>query len=113
MKKYIVDANLPYYFSLWNSEEYIHVIDINPQMKDSEIWEYAKENHLTIITKDADFSDLVLLDESPPKVIHVKLGNMTLKSFHKAIDNMWSEVLNMSCHYKLVRVYLDEIEGIG
>lgn len=75
MNKYIIDANLPYYFSLWNDKAYEHVIDINPNMKDSEIWKYAKENNLTIVTKDADFSDLVLLNNPPPRVIHIKLGN--------------------------------------
>ena len=113
MEKYIVDANLPYYFSLWKSDRYQHVIDINPEMKDSEIWHYAQSNNLTIITKDADFSDLILLNSPPPKVIHIKLGNMRMKEFHEAIDAIWSEVLEMSRNYKLVRVYRDEIEGIG
>jgi len=27
MKKYIIDANLPYYFSLWKNDAYEHVID--------------------------------------------------------------------------------------
>jgi len=49
MKKYIIDANLPYYFSLWQDDIYEHVIDINPHMKDSEIWQYAKKHNLTII----------------------------------------------------------------
>ena len=66
MPKYLIDANLPYYFSLWNTEEYQHVIDIDAEMKDSDIWEYAKKNDLTIITKDADFSSLVLLNDPPP-----------------------------------------------
>ena len=113
MNKYIVDANLPYYFSLWKSDAYRHVIDLDPQMKDSGIWHYAKMNDLTIITKDADFSDLVLLNNPPPKVIHIKLGNMKMKAFHEAIDAIWSEVLEMSQNYKLVRVYRNEIEGIG
>ena len=113
MTKYIVDANLPYYFSLWNTPLYTHVIDINPEMKDSEIWQYAKENNLTIITKDADFSDLVLLNNPPPRVIHVKLGNMNMKTFHETIDNIWHDILRMSEEYKLIRVYKDGIEGIG
>jgi hypothetical protein len=25
MKKYLIDANLPYYFSLWNAEPFIHL----------------------------------------------------------------------------------------
>ena len=113
MKKYIIDANLPYYFSLWRGEEYQHVIDIDPNMKDSKIWTYAKEHNLTIVTKDADFSDLVLLNNPPPRVIHIKLGNMKMKAFHNAIDNIWESVLVMSEEYKLVRVYADKIEGIG
>ncbi len=113
MNKYIIDANLPYYFSLWNDEAYEHVIDIDPNMKDSEIWKYAKDNNLTIVTKDADFSDLVLLNNPPPRVIHIKLGNMKMKAFHDAIDSIWDKVLTMSKEYKLVRVYKDNIEGIG
>ncbi|RLA70309.1 MAG: hypothetical protein DRG30_09335 [Epsilonproteobacteria bacterium] len=113
MKKYIIDANLPYYFSLWQSEVYEHVIDIDPNMKDSEIWKYAKDNGLTIVTKDADFSDLVLLNDPPPRVIHIRLGNMKMKAFHSAIDTIWDEVLSISQEYKLVRVYKDEIEGIA
>jgi len=113
MSKYIIDANLPYYFSLWNNEDYVHVIDIDPHMKDSEIWKYAKENGLTIVTKDADFSDLVLLNNPPPRVIHIKLGNMKMKDFHNAIDSIWEDVLKMSSEYKLVRAYKDKIEGIG
>ena len=113
MHKYIVDANLPYYFALWNNDDYEHVIDIDPHMKDSSIWKYAKENNLTIVTKDTDFSDLVLMSNPPPRVIHIKLGNMNMKEFHQAIDNIWDEVLAMSREYKLVRVYRDKIEGIG
>ena len=96
MCKYIIDANLPYYFSLWQDDNYEHVIDIDPNMKDSEIWKYAKENNLTIVTKDADFSDLVLLNSPPPRVIHIKLGNMKMKAFHSAIDAIWNEILMMS-----------------
>jgi len=111
--RYIVDANLPYYFSLWHKDNYEHVIDINPHMKDSEIWEYAKKNKLTIITKDADFSDRVLLSSPPPRVIHIRLGNMKIKTFHKILDNIWQDVLEMSKEYKLVKVYEDKIEAIG
>lgn len=33
MKKYPIDVNLPYYFSLWNDEEFIHQKDINDGWK--------------------------------------------------------------------------------
>ena len=113
MQKYIVDANLPYYFSLWQDDVYEHVIDIDPHMKDSAIWSYAKEHGLTIITKDADFSDRILLHTPPPRVIHIKLGNMKMKAFHEAITGIWDDVLKLSQEYKLVSVYADKLEGIG
>jgi len=112
MSKYIIDANLPYYFSLWKSEEYEHIIDIDSQMKDSEIWHYAKEHGLTIITKDADFSDLILLNNPPPRVIHIKLGNMKIKTLYQTLVDIWEDVLQMSQNYKLIRVYSDRVEGI-
>ena len=42
MVKYLIDVNLPSRFSVWSSEEYEHVIFIDDELKDSEIWEYAK-----------------------------------------------------------------------
>ncbi len=38
--KFIIDANLPYLFSLWKGEDFIHVFDINDEMSDDEIWAY-------------------------------------------------------------------------
>jgi predicted nuclease of predicted toxin-antitoxin system len=89
--KFIVDANLPYYFSLWNNREnYIHVYDINLKMNDDEIWNYAKENNLTIITKDKDFSNRILFNTPPPKVIHLKIGNLKLKSLFNYLSANWN-----------------------
>jgi predicted nuclease of predicted toxin-antitoxin system len=93
--KYLIDANLPYFFSLWNSPEYFHVKDLDDTMIDDEIWNYAKENNLIIITKDADFSLKVLTLGSPPKVIHIRFGNLKMKEFHNRISNVW-EIGNYS-----------------
>ena len=76
MPKYIIDLNLPYYFSLWNNENYIHVKDLNEKWTDNELWNHAKKNSLTIITKDSDFSDKIIFNIPPPKVIHIKFGNL-------------------------------------
>ena len=29
MAKYLIDVNLPYYFSLWRGPEYVHLKDVN------------------------------------------------------------------------------------
>jgi predicted nuclease of predicted toxin-antitoxin system len=55
MTKYLVDVNLPYRFSLWKSDEYIHQKDLDDEWTDGQIWNYAGENNLTIITKTSIF----------------------------------------------------------
>ncbi len=112
MKKYLIDVNLPRYFSLWAGDEYEHVVNINDELTDSEIWAYAKQQRLTIVSKDADFSELALLNVPPPRVIHIKFGNMKMREFHQALSKIWLETCALSAGYKLVRVYQDRIEGI-
>lgn len=112
MSKYLIDVNLPSRFSVWASDEYEHVVHINDELKDSEIWEYAKENSLTIVTKDTDFSDMIMLNNPPPRVIHIKIGNMKIREFHQLITRVWGDVCAMSEDYKLIRVYSNKIEGI-
>ncbi len=39
------------------------------------VWDYAKDNNLMIVSKDADMHDLSLVFGKPPKVIWLRLGN--------------------------------------
>ena len=34
MAKYLIDANLPYYFGLWNNSNYIHLNDLDDSWND-------------------------------------------------------------------------------
>ena len=42
---------------------------------DSLVWEFAKKEGYTIVTKDNDFNNLVVFFGFPPKVIWVRRGN--------------------------------------
>jgi predicted nuclease of predicted toxin-antitoxin system len=112
VKKFLIDVNLPYYFSLWNGDEYIHQRDINDEWSDEKIWEYAKENNLTIVTKDSDFSHRIILHEPPPKVIHIRIGNVNMKDFFNILSNSWSIVCEMNMKYKLINIFKDSIEAV-
>lgn len=112
MPRFLIDNNLPYYFSLWNTEEYIHQRDIDGRWKDSGIWKYAIENNLIIITKDSDFSDRLLWATPPPKVIHIRLGNMRMRDFHKIISSVWEEVCELIQSHKIVYLYKDRLEAV-
>lgn len=113
MARFLIDVNLPYYFSLWNSEDFIYQKDINDEWTDEQIWIYARENNLTIITKDADFSNKILLHQPPPKVIRIRLGNMKMKVFHETITSLWQDIITLSSEYKLVNVFTDRIEAFN
>ncbi len=112
MARYLIDVNLPCYFSLWNDPSYVYVKDLDDEWTDSEIWHYARRNDLTIVTKDADFSDRVLLSEPPPRVIQIRLGNLKMRDFHRAISSVWSAVCQLSEHHRLIQVLEDRIEAI-
>ena len=108
--RFLVDVNLPYYFSLWHSKEFIHQSDIDESWSDTQIWSYAKEHNLIIITKYTDFYEYIMISDSPPKVIHLRIGNMRLKEFHQFLNEIWEEVREMILINKLVTVYPDRIE---
>lgn len=112
MPKFLIDVNLPSRFSLWNNEQFIHQISIDDEWSDEQIWEYAKENNLTIITKDADFSNRIIFHKPPPKVIHIRLGNMKMREFHETLTALWGDIIDLSETHKLVNVFRDRIEAI-
>ena len=80
--KFLVDVNLPSKFSFFSSDEFIHVAELDPGMKDSDIWEYAKDQNLIILTKDTDFYHRAMMDNKGAKVVFFKIGNKTLAELH-------------------------------
>ncbi|MEO6169114.1 MAG: DUF5615 family PIN-like protein [Chitinophagales bacterium] len=112
MAKYLIDVNLPRHIPGWEDEEFIHQIDINDEWSDHEIWKYALKNSLTILTKDADFSNRMIVAFPPPKVIHFRIGNMRLRQFISFIGLRWNKIYELSDTHKLVTVYIDRMEAI-
>ncbi len=42
---------------------------------DTEVWNFAKENGYTIVSKDADFHQRSLVHGYPPKFVFLRIGN--------------------------------------
>jgi len=75
MTRFLIDANLPYKFSVWHGGSFEHVFDHDDTGSDMEIWRYAQDNDLTIVTKDADFCSFpssVLPPERQSRSLQVK-----------------------------------------
>ena len=52
---------------------------------DDEVWNYARDNDYTIVTKDADFSERSLLRGFPPKVVWIRRGNCSTNDIEKLL----------------------------
>ena len=77
--KLLLDQNLsrrmlPELIADYPDSSQVALLDMDKSV-DIEIWEYAKENHFIIVTKDSDFQELSILRGEPPKVIWLKCGN--------------------------------------
>ena len=55
---------------------HVHVLGLD-RASDDEVWNHARDYDFILVTKDADFSDLVTLRGFPPKVVWLRLGNCT------------------------------------
>jgi len=54
----------------------VHVFSIGlDQASDGEVWNYARQSGFTLVTQDADFSEMSEVLGYPPKVIWIRRGN--------------------------------------
>ncbi|MBS1807838.1 MAG: DUF5615 family PIN-like protein [Acidobacteria bacterium] len=63
-----------------------HVREFNLQATtDSIIWELARKDHFTIVSKDSDFQARSLLYGFPPKFIWLRVGNCPVKTVEEML----------------------------
>ena len=113
MNGLLIDENLPKSLSLPTGLKMAHATDFGSNPSDSELWKIARENEWVIVTKDADFSSRTLLENAPPKIVHVRLGNLRLKELIARLARLWPEIEMLLPEHKLVTVLSDRIEAIS
>lgn len=113
MAQFLIDANLPYHFALWQGPDYLHVRDLDEQWTDRQIWDFARDRDLVIVSKDADFSDLAAFSPPPPRVVHVCFGNVRLREFHDILSRHWPWIRDNIGRFRMLRVHRDRVEAIA
>ena len=53
---------------------------------DSDVWNFAATNGLTIVSKDMDFQQRAILYGHPPKVIWLRVGNCSSATIASLLD---------------------------
>lgn len=112
MARFLVNANLPQTFNLWQSNDFLYANSLGTDVSDSYLWNYAREHSLTILSRDKDFADRIVHSIPPPKVIHFRLGNLRYADFRLFIKEHWEKIIFYNLNYKLVLVFVHSIEGI-
>ena len=82
------------------------------RLTDTEVWDFARREKLVIVSKDADFSERIILATPPPWVVHLRFGNLRRREFHALLASVWPQVETLLKKHKLVNVYRDRVEGI-
>jgi predicted nuclease of predicted toxin-antitoxin system len=77
--------------------ECIHVnkTELPKPAKDTEIWNYAALNGYTIITQDSDFLNLFETRGFPPKVILLRIGNMSRNTAEEILIQAKSSIFKL------------------
>ena len=93
----LFDQNLSHRLVALLVEEFpgsVHVRDVGLATADDQVvWLHAKEQGLTIVSKDSDFQQRALLLGHPPKVIWLRLGNCTTAAITTLLRARLDDVL--------------------
>jgi predicted nuclease of predicted toxin-antitoxin system len=113
MKGYVLDENVPGQLMFQPSLPIFSSCNaVGRSATDSELWGYARERELVIITKDADFSARILMSVPPPWIVHLRFGNLPRKAFHRLLSSMWPHIEALLPQHKMIAVYIDRIEAV-
>ena len=64
----------------------VHIRNIGMRdATDTEIWNYAKQNDFTVVSKDSDFQQRSLLYGYPPKFVWLRVGNCPVKTIEELL----------------------------
>ena len=112
MTGFVFDQNLPSRLRFNPGLPLIPLSDLGTNPTDTELWNFARQRRLVIVSKDADFSERIIIGTPPPWVVHLRFGNLRRNEFHTRLEGAWPRVEALLKSHKLVNVYLDRVEGI-
>ncbi|OLV18817.1 DUF5615 family PIN-like protein [Deinococcus marmoris] len=112
---YLLDENLSPRLRLGFAEEWrvVHARELGDQPTDLALWEYARAERLVLVTKDADFTDMALLQGHPPPwVVRLHCGNLRARDMRLFLEAHWQTVEARLPECGVINVYPDRVEGL-
>jgi predicted nuclease of predicted toxin-antitoxin system len=69
---------------LYPNSQHLFLLEMDRD-EDITIWEYARQQNYTIVTRDSDYNDLSLVRGFPPKVIWIRRGNCSTREIENTL----------------------------
>ncbi len=91
----------------------MHATELGSQPTDRFLWDYARREDFTLLTKDTDFFEQLALEGAPPKVIWLRTGNLRRAELENMLLRLWPQIIGVLQTADLVEVHIDRIEGIS
>jgi predicted nuclease of predicted toxin-antitoxin system len=70
--------------------------------EDIDIWDYARKNNYAIVTFDADFYDISLINGCPPKIIWLRTGNLATNQIADLLIQRRQQIVEFYSHPELI-----------
>lgn len=112
MRGFLFDENIPRVPFLPTRLPVTHALQLGSRPTDSQLWAHAQQNDLAIVTKDADFAQRIVLGAPPPRVVHLRVGNLRRSDFVAWLGRTLPQIEFTAATHKLVNVYRDRIECV-
>jgi predicted nuclease of predicted toxin-antitoxin system len=80
---------------LYPSSSHVEMVGLG-QAFDTEVWAYARQHEYIIVTKDADFGELLLLEGFPPKVVWIRRGNCSTRDIEALLRSRFEAIEMLS-----------------
>jgi predicted nuclease of predicted toxin-antitoxin system len=112
MNVFLFDENLPSRLRFKPSLPVVKGTELGASPTDTQVWEFARQRQLVIVSKDADFSERIILATPPPWIVHLRFGNLRRNDFHVLLARVWPQVETLLKTHKLVNVHADRVEGV-
>lgn len=77
---------------IYPKSQHLFLIGLD-QADDRIVWEYARQGEFTLVTKDADFNELSIIQGFPPKVIWVRRGNCSTSQIEEILRVHFVDIL--------------------
>jgi len=97
--KLLYDQNLSYRLVKWLADLFPNSSHVSnhflTRAGDGVIWEFARANGYTLVTKDADYRDMSLLRGHPPKVVWLRIGNCADRDIENLLRRHAQAILDL------------------